>query len=109
MYYVCEMCVCLIQLTDSDHLLCPYFQKSTDSKNKQKKIQGKADCQPYEWFISRCAKSSNSAGEKCRGVEARGGGSAVAGVLMNLTNVARKGPYIHLNVTFRTKKNVIKA
>lgn len=44
---------------------------------------------------------------RCRGKG--GGGSAVAGVLMNLTNVARKGPYIHLNVTFRTKKNVIKA
>lgn len=41
MYYVCEMCVCLIQLTDSDHLLCPYFQKSTDSKNKQKKSRAK--------------------------------------------------------------------
>lgn len=38
------------------------------------KNQGKADCQPYERFISRCAKSSDSAGEECRGGEERRGG-----------------------------------
>lgn len=108
MYYVCEMCVCLIQLTDSDHLLCPYFQKSTDSKNKQKKSRAKLTVSHMSGSFHVVLKAVILQ-EKSAEVSRQGGGSAVAGVLMNLTNVARKGPYIHLNVTFRTKKNVFKA
>lgn len=44
------------------------------------KNQGKADCQPYVRFITLRAKSSYSAGEKCRGVEEEQE-SAVAGGL----------------------------
>lgn len=56
----------LIQLTDSDHLLCPYVQKSTDSK----KTRAKLSASHMSGSFSHCAKSSNTAGEKCRGVEA---------------------------------------
>lgn len=101
-------CVYLIHLTDPDHVSCPYVQKVD-----------KLFFFFFFLFINGANLSvSHTSGsfhavlnavllqEKCRG-----GGLAVAGGLTNFTwtSVARKGPYIHLNVTFRTKTNVIKA